>query len=105
MSKTTAMRPMAKIHEPQTAVVRKRSTVTSTPSEAGVCTRQSLNGQCTVKTKATAPEISQRDEKPVEQSNTKATLYKAPHIRNATTSRANGRYNGIRTYSRIPLHL
>ena len=41
----------------------------------------------------------------MEQSNTKATLYKAPHVRNAMTSRANGRYDGIRTYSRIPLHL
>ena len=70
-------------------MVGKRSTATSTPSEAGVCTKQSLNGQSTVKTKATAPEVSRRGEKPVEQSNTKATLYKAPHVRNATTSRAN----------------
>ena len=81
MSKTTAIRPMAKIHKPQTAVVGKRSTATSMPSEAGVCTKQSLNGQSTVKTKATAPEVSRRGEKPMEQSNTKATLYK--HIRNA----------------------
>ena len=58
MSKTMATRPMAKIHEPQTAVVGKKSTATSTPSEAGVCTKQSLNGQSTVKTKATAPEVS-----------------------------------------------
>ena len=101
MSKTTAIRPMAKIHEPQTAVVGKRSTATSTPSEAGVCTKQSLNGQSTVKKKATASEVSRRGEKPVEQSNTKATLYKAPHVGNATTSHANGRYDGIRTYSRI----
>ena len=101
MSKTTARRPMAKIHEPQTAVVGKRSTATSTPSEAGMCTKQSLNGQSTEKTKATAPEVSRRGEKPGEQSNTKATWYKAPHVRNATTSRANGRYDGIR----IPLHL
>ena len=99
MSKTTAIRPMAKIHEPQTAVVGKRSTATSTPPEAGVCTKQSLNGQSTVKTKATAPEVSRQGEKPGEQSNTKATLYKAPHVRNAM------RYDGIRTYSRIPLHL
>ena len=105
MSKTTAIRPIAKIHEPQTAVVGKISTATSTPSEAGVCTKQNLNGQSTVKTKATAPEVSRRGEKPGEQSSTKATLYKAPHVRNATTSRANGRYDGIRTYSRIPLHL
>ena len=34
MSKTTAIRPMAKILEPQTAVVGKRSTATSPPSEA-----------------------------------------------------------------------
>ena len=105
MSKTTAIRPTAKVHEPQTAVVGKRSTATSTPSEAEVCTKQNLNGQSTVKSKATAPEVSRRGEKPVEQSNTKATLYKAPHVRNAATSRANGRYDGIRTYSRIPLHL
>ena len=35
----------------------------------------------------------------------KATPHKVPHVRNATTSRANWRYDGIRTYSRIPLHL
>ena len=70
-----------------------------------MCTKQSLNRQSTIKTEATAPEVSRRGEKPVEQSNTKATLYKAPHVRNATTSRANKRYNGIRTYSQIPLHL
>ena len=105
MSKTTAIRPTAKIHEPQTAVVGKSSTATSTPSEAGVCTKQNLNGQSTVKTKATAPVVNRRGEKPVEQSNTKATLYKALHVRNATTFHANGTYDGIRTYSRIPLHL
>ena len=81
ISKPTALRPTAKIHEPQTAVVGKRNTTTSMPS--------------TAKTK----------EKPEEQPNTKATLYKAPHVRNTTISRANGRYDGIRTYSRIPLHL
>ena len=100
MSKTTPIRPTAKIHEPQTVVVGKRSTATSPPSEARVCTKQNLNGQSMVKTKATAPEVNRRGEKPVEQSNTKA-----PHVRNATTSRANGRYDGIRTYSQIPLHL
>ena len=67
--------------------------------------KQNLNGHSTVKTKPTAPEANRRGEKPVEQSNTKATLYKAPHVRNATTSRANGRYDGMRTYSGIPLHL
>ena len=40
MAKTTAIQPMAKIHEPQTAVVGKRNTATSTPSEARVCTKQ-----------------------------------------------------------------
>ena len=105
MSKTTVKRPTAKIHEPHTAVVGKRSTATSTLAEAGVCAKQNLNAQSTAKTKATVPAVNRRGEKPVEQSNTKATLYKAPHVRNATTSRANGRYNGIRTYSRIPLHL
>ena len=91
MSKTTAERPTAKNHEPKTAVVGKRSTTTSTPSEAGVSKKQNLKS--TAKTKATVPEVNQRGEKPVEQSNTKATLYKAPHVRNATTSRANGRYD------------
>ena len=105
MSKTTAIRPMAKILEPQTAMVGKRSTATSTPSESGACTKQTLNGQSTVKTKATDPEVSRRIEKPGEQLNTKATSYKAPHVRNATTSCANRRYDGIRTYPRIPLHL
>ena len=37
MSKT--IRPMAKIPKPQTALVGKRSTATSTPSEAAVCTK------------------------------------------------------------------
>ena len=96
---------MAKVLEPQTAVVGRRSTATPTPSEAGTCRKQILIGQSTVKTKATALEVSRRGEKPGEQLNTKATLYKAPHVRNATTSCANGRYDGIRTYSRIPLHL
>ena len=64
-----------------------------------------MNGQSTAKTKAAVPEVNQRGEKSVEQSNTKVTLYKAPHVRNATTSRANGRFDGIRTYSQIPLHL
>ena len=105
MSRTTAQWPMAKIHESQTAVVGKRSTTTSTPSEARDDTKQNLNAQFTAKTKATGPEVNQQGEKPVEQSNTKATLYKAPHVRNATTSRANGRYDDIRTYSHIPLHL
>ena len=86
---------MAKILEPRTAVVGKRSTATSTPSEAGVCTKQTLNGQSTVETKATAPEVSRRGEKPGEQLYMKATLYKAPHVRNATTSCANRRYDGI----------
>ena len=53
MSKTTVKRPTAKIHEPQTAVVGKISTTTSTPSEAGVCTKQNLNAQSIAKTKAT----------------------------------------------------
>ena len=97
-----AKRPRAKINEPR---VGKRSTTTSTPSEAEVCKKQNLNAQSTAKTKATVPEVNQRGEKPVEQSNTKATPYKAPHVRNNTTSRANGRYDGIRTYSRIPLRL
>ena len=105
MSKTNGKRPTAKIHEPQTAVVGKRSTTTRTPFEAGVCTKQNLNGQSTAMTKATVPEVDRRGEKPEEQSNTKATLYKAQQVRNTTTSRANGRYDGIRTYSRIPLHL
>ena len=105
ISKPTALQPTAKIHEPQTAVVGKRSTTTPMPSEAGVCTKQNLNAQSTAKTKATVPEVNQRGEKPEEQPYTKATLYKAPHVRNTTTSRANGRYDGNRTYSRIPLHL
>ena len=105
ISKSTALQPMAKIHEPQTAVVGKRSTTTSTPSEAGVCNKQNLNAQSTAKTEATVSEVNRRGEKPEEQPTTKATLYKAPHARNATTSRANGRYDGIRTYSRIPLLL
>ena len=105
ISKPTALQPTAKIHEPQTAVVGKRSTTTSMPSKAGVCMKQNLNAQSTAKTKATIPEFNQQGEKPEEQLNTKATLYKAPHARNAMTSRANGRYKGIITYSRIPLHL
>ena len=96
---------MAKIHEPRTVVVGKRSTTTSMTSKAEVCTKQNLNAHSMAKTKETVPEVTQRGEKAEEQSNTKATLYKAPHARNATTSLANGRYEGIRTYSRFPLHL
>ena len=103
MAKTTAKLPTAKIHEPQTAVVGKRSTTTSTISEAGVCTKQNWNGQSRAMTNATVPEVDRQGEKPEEQSNT--TLYKALHVRNTMISRANGRYDGIRTYSRIPLHL
>ena len=104
ISKPTALQPTAKIHEPQTAVVGNRSTTTSMLSKAGVCTKQNLNAQSTAKTKATVPEVNEQGEKSEEQSKTKVTLYKAPHARNATTSRANGRYEGIRTYSRTPLH-
>ena len=91
-----AKRHTQKIHEPQMAVVGKRGTTTSAPFEAGVCTKQNLNGQSTAKTKATVSEVNQRGEKPVEQSNPMTALHKAPHVRNATTSRANGRYDGIR---------
>ena len=103
--KPTASQPTAKIHEPWTVVVDKRSTTTSTPSRARVCMKQNLNAQSTARTKETVPEVNKRGEKAVEQSNTRATLYKAPHARNATTSHANVRYEGIQTYSRIPLHL
>ena len=51
MSKTTVKRPMAKIHEPQMAVVGKRSTTTSMPFEAGVRTKQNWNRQSTAKNK------------------------------------------------------
>ena len=74
------------------------------PSKAGVCRKQNLNAESMAKTKETVPEVNQRGEKAKEQLNMKATLYKAPHARNATTSRANEVRN-IRTYSRIPLHL
>ena len=57
------------------------------------------------RTKEKVPEVNRRGEKTEEQSNTKATLYKAPHARTAITSCANWRYKGIRTYSRIPLYL
>ena len=77
----------------------------STPSKAGVCTKQNLNAQSTTRTNETVPEVNQRGKRAEEQSNTRATLYKAPHARNATTFRSNGRYDGIQTYSRIPLHL
>ena len=105
ISKPTALQPTAKIHEPRTAVVGKRSTTTSMPSKAGVCMKKKLNAQSTTRTKETVPEVNQRGDEVEEQSNTRATLYKAPHARNATTSCANRRYEGIRTYSRIPLHL
>ena len=77
----------------------------SKPSRTGVCIKQNLNTQSTTRTKETVPEVNQRGEKTEEQSNTRATLYKTSHARTAITSRANGRYEGIRTYSHIPLHL
>ena len=77
ISKPTALQPMAKIHEPQMVVVDKRSTTTSTPSRARVCTKQNLNAQSTARTKETVPEVNQRGEKTEEQSNTRAKLYRA----------------------------
>ena len=47
--------------------------------------KQNLNAQSTAKTKETVPEVNQRGEKAEKQSNTEATLYKAPHARNALT--------------------
>ena len=75
--KPTASQLTAKIQEPWTVVVDKRSTTTSTPSRAGVCTKQNLNAQSTTRTKETVPEVNQRGEKAVEQSNTRATPYNA----------------------------
>ena len=51
------------------------------------------------------PAVNQRGEKTEEQSNKRATLYKAPYSRMAITSCANQKNEGLRTYSCIPLHL
>ena len=53
--------------------------------QARVCMKQNLNAQSTAKTKETVPEVNQRGGKAEKQSNTEATLYKAPHARNALT--------------------
>ena len=63
ISKPTALQPTTKIHEPRMAVVGKRSTTTSMPCKAGVCTKQNLNAQSTAKTKERVPEVNQRGEK------------------------------------------
>ena len=70
-----------------------------------VCMKQNLNARSTIMTKETVPADNQRGEKTEEQSNKRAILHKAPHARMAITSRANGRNEDLRTYSRIPLHL
>ena len=97
--KPMALQPTAKIHEPRTVVVDKQSTTTSKPSRTGVCTKQNLSAQSPTRTKEKVPEVNQRGEKTEEQSNTKATLYKVPHARNAITSHANRRYQNIFTHS------
>ena len=102
--KPTASQHTAKIYELRTAIVDKRCTAMSKPSRTGVCTEQNLNAQTTIKTKETAPAVNQGGEKTEEQSNKRATLYKVPHARTAITFRANGKYEGLRAYSRIPLH-
>ena len=71
--KPTASQPTAKIYEPRSAVVDKRSTTTLKPSRTGVCTKQNLNAQSTIKTKETVPAVNQRGEKTEEQSNKRAT--------------------------------
>ena len=58
--KPTALQPTAKIPEPRTVVVDKRSTTTSKPSRTGVCTKQNLNAQSTTRTKEKVPEVNQR---------------------------------------------
>ena len=92
--KPRASQPTTKIYEPRTAVIDKRSTTTSKPSRTGVCTKQNLNAQSTIKAKEKVSAINQRGEKTEEQSNKRVTLYKAPHAGTAITSRANGELTG-----------
>ena len=80
-----ASKPPAKTSVPRTAVVGARSTTTPKPS--------------------TIPASDQRSDMTEEQSLKPPALYRAPHARTAIPSRANWKSEGLRTYSRIPLHL
>ena len=104
-SKPMASKPQAKFREPQTAVVGARSPTTSKPFRTEVYTKKKSNARSTIQTKETVPAVKQRCDMTEEQSNKRPTLYRAPHTRMVITSRANGKDKGLRTYSRIPLHL
>ena len=104
-SKPTASKPLAKVCEPQTAVVGACSPTTSEPSRTEVCTKKNSNAQSTIQTKEMVPAVKQRCDTTEEQSNKRPTLYRAPHARMSITSRTNEKDEGLRTYSRIPLHL
>ena len=51
------------------------------------------------------PAVKQRCDMTEEQSNKRPTPYRAPHTRMPITSRANGKDESLRTYSRFPLYL
>ena len=102
--KPTASKPMVKVSESRTAVVGARSPTTSKPAKA-VYMEKNSNACSTIKTKETVPEVKQRCNTTEEKSNKRPILHRAPHARTPITSRANGKDEGLRTYSRIPLHL
>ena len=104
-SKPMASKPMAKVREPRTAVVGARSSTMSKPSRTEVYTKTNSSAWSTIQTKETVPAVKQRCDTTEEQSNKRPTLYRAPHARTPITSRSNGKEKGLRTYSRIPLHL
>ena len=65
--------------------------------------KKNSNAQSTLQTKETVTEVKQRCDTTEEQANKRLTLYRVPHARTPITS--NGKDEGLRTYSRIPLHL
>ena len=93
-SKPTASKPTA------TSDGRSKSPTTSKPSK-----EQNLNARSATQTKEAVPAVTQRSETNAEQSPKPPALYKSPHARSNKFSRANGKKEGLRTYSGIPLHL
>ena len=104
-SNPTASKPTAKVREPRMALVGARSPTMSKPPRTKVYTKKNSNARSTIQTKETVPAVKQRCDATEEQSHKRPTLYRAPHAKTPITSRANGKDEGLWTYSRILLHL
>ena len=103
--KVPSSKPTVKTRQSRTAVARARSTTMLKPSRTRVTKEQKLNAQSATQTKEAVPAIAQQSDTTAEQSPKPPALYKAPHARSNKFPRANGKKEGLQTYSRIPLHL